>query len=84
MAAAGTSSRLFARIGTRPVIVAGALIAATGVWYLSRIPVHGTYPSNLLPGLVIMAIGIGAVLVSVTTAANAGVPRTRPGSPPAC
>jgi len=71
--AAGISARLFARIGTRPVIVAGALTAAAGVWYLSRIPVHSTYPQNLLPGLVIMAIGIGAVLVSVTTAANAGV-----------
>ena len=38
---AGISSQLFARIGTRPVIVAGALIAAAGVWYLSRIPVNG-------------------------------------------
>jgi MFS family permease len=79
VAAAAISSRLFARIGTRPVIVAGALIAAAGVWYLSRIPVHGTYPSNLLPGLMIMAIGIGAVLVSVTTAANAGVPADKAG-----
>jgi hypothetical protein len=61
------------------VIVAGALIAAAGVWYLSRLPVHGTYPRNLLPGLVIMAIGIGAVLVSVTTAANAGVPADKAG-----
>jgi EmrB/QacA subfamily drug resistance transporter len=79
MVAAGVSSRLFARIGTRPVIVAGALIAAAGVWYLSRIPVHGTYPASLLPGLVIMAVGIGAVLVSVTTAANAGVPADKAG-----
>jgi predicted MFS family arabinose efflux permease len=79
VAAAGISSRLFARIGTRPVIVAGALTAAAGVWYLSRIPVHGTYPEDLLPGLVIMAIGIGAVLVSVTTAANAGVPEDKAG-----
>ena len=77
--AAGISSRLFARIGTRPVIVAGALIAAAGVWYLSRIPVRGTYPASLLPGLVIMAIGIGAVLVSVTTAANAGVAEDKAG-----
>jgi MFS family permease len=61
------------------VIVAGALIAAAGVWYLSRIPVHATYPQNLLPGLVIMAIGIGALLVSVTTAANAGVPEDKAG-----
>ena len=77
--AAGISSRLFARIGTRPVIVAGALIAAAGVWYLSRIPVRGTYPASLLPGLVIMAIGIGAVLVAVTTAANAGVAEDKAG-----
>jgi EmrB/QacA subfamily drug resistance transporter len=79
VAAAGISSRLFARIGTRPVIVAGAMIAAAGIWYLSRIPVHGTYAQSLLPGLVIMAIGIGAVLVSVTTAANAGVPHDKAG-----
>jgi EmrB/QacA subfamily drug resistance transporter len=71
--AAGISARLFARTGTRPVIVAGSLIAAAGIWYLSRIPIHGSYPASLLPGLVIMAIGLGAVLVSVTTAANAGV-----------
>jgi EmrB/QacA subfamily drug resistance transporter len=77
--AAGISSQLFARIGTRPVIVAGALIAAAGVWYLSRIPVHGTYPRTLLPGLLIMAFGVGAVLVSVTTAANAGVPEDKAG-----
>jgi MFS family permease len=77
--AAGVSSRLFARTGTRPVIVAGALIAAAGVWYLSRIPVRGTYPASLLPGLVIMAIGIGAVLVSVTAAANAGVAQDKAG-----
>jgi MFS family permease len=79
VAAAAISSRLFARIGTRPVIVAGALIAAAGVWYLSRITIHATYPDNLLSGLVIMAIGIGAVLVSVTTAANAGVPADKAG-----
>jgi predicted MFS family arabinose efflux permease len=76
---AGISSKLFARIGTRPVIIVGALIAAAGVWYLSRIPVHGTYPRTLLPGLLIMAAGIGAVLVAVTTAANAGVAEDKAG-----
>jgi hypothetical protein len=42
-------------------------------------PAHGTYPASLLPGLVIMAVGIGAVLVPVTTAANAGVPADKAG-----
>jgi predicted MFS family arabinose efflux permease len=71
--AAGICSRLFARTGTRPVIVAGSLIAAAGVYYLSRIPVRGSYLTDLLPGLIIMSIGLGAVLVAVTTAATAGV-----------
>jgi MFS family permease len=71
--AAGISSRLFARIGTRPVTVAGALIAAGAMFDLSRVPVHGSYVADLLPGLLIMSVGLGAVFVSVTTAANAGV-----------
>jgi EmrB/QacA subfamily drug resistance transporter len=71
--AAGMSAQLIPRIGTRPVIVAGTLIAAAGVFYLARIPVHGRYSTDLLPGLVVMSIGLGAVFVAVTAAANAGV-----------
>jgi EmrB/QacA subfamily drug resistance transporter len=77
--AAGISSKLFARTGTRPVIVAGSLIAAAGIFYLSRIPVDGSYLTDLLPGLIIMSVGLGAVLVAVTTAANAGVPADQAG-----
>jgi EmrB/QacA subfamily drug resistance transporter len=75
----GISSQLFARIGTRPVVVAGALLSAGGIYYLSRIPLHGSYVSDLLPGLVMMSIGFGAVFVGVTTAANAGVPSDKAG-----
>jgi EmrB/QacA subfamily drug resistance transporter len=75
----GVSSQLLARLGTRPVIVAGALIASAGVYELSRIPVHGSYVSDLLPGLLIVAVGLGAVFVGVTTAANAGVPADKAG-----
>jgi len=77
--AAGISSQLFVRIGTRPVIVAGSLLAAGGIYYLSRVPVHGSYLADLLPGLVVMSLGLGAVLVAVQTAANAGVPPDKAG-----
>lgn len=77
--AAGVSSQLFARTGTRPVIVVGALLGASGIYYLSRIPVDGSYLSDLLPGLLIMAVGLGAVFVGVITAANAGVPPDKAG-----
>src|SRR6202022_795416 len=72
-------SRLFVRTGTRPIMAAGALLAAGGVYWLSRIPVHGSYASDLLPGLLIMSVGLGAVFVAVQTAANAGVPPDKAG-----
>jgi hypothetical protein len=77
--AAGISTALVARIGTRPIIVAGAVIGAGGVHWLSRIPVHGSYLTDLLPGLVVMALGLGAVMVGVQNAANAGVPADKAG-----
>jgi MFS family permease len=77
--AAGVTSQLLTRTGTRPVIVTGALVGAGGVYWLSKIPVGGSYVDDLLPGLVIMSLGLGAVFVAVTTAANAGVPADKAG-----
>jgi Major Facilitator Superfamily len=76
---AGISSQLIARVGTRPLIVAGALVAAGGLYWLSRIPVHGSYLSNLLPAMLVLSVGFGPVFVGVTTAANAGVPADKSG-----
>jgi EmrB/QacA subfamily drug resistance transporter len=78
-AAAGVASQLLSRVGTRAVIVAGSLIAAAGIYWLSRIPVGGSYVSDLLPGMVIMSLGFGPVFVGVTTAADAGVPADKAG-----
>jgi EmrB/QacA subfamily drug resistance transporter len=77
--AAGIATNLLPRVGTRPVLVAGALAEAVGIFWLSRIPVHGAYLSNLLPGLLIMSLGLGAVFVAATTAAQAGVPEDKAG-----
>ncbi len=76
---AGVTSQLIGRIGTRPLIVGGALITSAGVYELSRIPVHGSFASDLLPGLLIVAFGIGAVFVATVTAANDGVPADKAG-----
>jgi predicted MFS family arabinose efflux permease len=77
--AAGLSTQLLSRIGTRPIIVAGTLLGAGGVYWLSRISVHGSYLTDILPGLVTMALGLGGVIVGVQTAANAGVPSDKAG-----
>src|SRR5438477_1042748 len=78
-AAGGIASQLITRIGTRPVVVAGCLVAAAGLYYLSRVPVHGSYVSDLLPGFLVMSLGAGSVFVSIAAAANAGVPGDKAG-----
>jgi EmrB/QacA subfamily drug resistance transporter len=77
--AASISSQLFARIGTKPVVVLGTVIAAGGLYWLSRIPVDGSYVSDILPGLLTASIGMGGVFTGLTTAANAGVDEDKAG-----
>lgn len=77
--AAGISAQLMPRLGTRPILVGGTLLAAGGMYYLSLVPVHGSYLTDLLPGLLIMSLGLGAVFVTGASAANAGVPAEQAG-----
>jgi EmrB/QacA subfamily drug resistance transporter len=77
--AAGISSQLFTRIGTKPIVVLGALTAAGGLYWLSGIPVDGSYVSDILPGLLTVSIGMGGVFTGLTTAANAGVDQDKAG-----
>jgi EmrB/QacA subfamily drug resistance transporter len=77
--AGGLASQLVTRIGTRPVVVAGCLVAAAGIAWVSRVPLHGSYAGALLPGFLVMSLGAGSVFVSVTAAANAGVPADKAG-----
>lgn len=76
---AGASTKLIPVVGTRPLLVGGSVVAAIGVFLLSRLPVQGDYLTDLLPGMVVMSVGLGLVLVAVTNAANAGVPTEKLG-----
>jgi EmrB/QacA subfamily drug resistance transporter len=75
----GISTQMLPRIGSRPLIVTGTLIGAAGVFWLSRLTANGSYLTDVLPGLVVMALGLGAVFVGVQNAANAGVPPEQAG-----
>jgi EmrB/QacA subfamily drug resistance transporter len=77
--AGGIASQLITRLGSRPVVVTGCLVAAAGIYYLSRLPLHGSYLTDLLPGFLVMSLGAGSVFVSVAAAANAGVPGDKAG-----
>jgi EmrB/QacA subfamily drug resistance transporter len=77
--AGGIASQLITRVGTRPVVVAGCLIAGAGIYLVSGVPLHGSYVGDLLPGFLVMSLGAGPVFVSITAAANAGVSSDKAG-----
>ena len=79
MISAAIATPLMPRIGTKPVIVGGALVAAGGLYFLSHVPVDGAFVANLLPGIIVVALGAGAVFTGVTTAATEGVPQDHAG-----
>jgi MFS family permease len=77
--AAGVATNLMGKVGTRPVITVGALLGAGGIFWLSKIPVDGSYWSDILPALLLTAFGLGGVLVGTTTSAQDGVSADRAG-----
>jgi EmrB/QacA subfamily drug resistance transporter len=70
---AGISQTVLPRFGVRNVAVVGLAIAAAGLLYLTRLPVHGHYASDLLVGLLPLSIGLGLVFVPITLLATSGV-----------
>jgi hypothetical protein len=72
--AAGLSTVLTARVGSRPILVVGCGLAAAGMFDLAvQVGTHASYRADLLPGLLVMSLGLGAVFVTATAAANSGV-----------
>jgi Na+/melibiose symporter-like transporter len=66
--------RLVARFGPRVLLTAGLLIGSGGLLLLTRIGAEGSYVSDVLPGGVLAATGLGASLVPGTIVAVQGVP----------
>ena len=72
-AAAITTTLLLPRIGPRPLVAPGMLIAAAGMALLTQLGVHSTYVGGVLPGLVIAGFGLGTVLAPTLNIATAGI-----------
>jgi EmrB/QacA subfamily drug resistance transporter len=69
----GIASRLVARTGARPLMLAGAAITAGGMYWFSRIGVHTTYLGGLLGPMLVTAAGLGLLFVPLSLVALARV-----------
>ncbi|MBV9605678.1 MAG: MFS transporter [Solirubrobacterales bacterium] len=70
---AGLAQQLIRRAGVRNIALVGIALATAGMVILARVPVHGTYAGDLLPGLLPMSIGMGLTFVPITLLATGGV-----------
>jgi EmrB/QacA subfamily drug resistance transporter len=71
--------RLVARVGVRPVVTLGMVLAAGGLLLLTGVRPGGSYLTLVAPGGILSGLGMGLTLVSSTIAATQGVPRTQSG-----
>jgi predicted MFS family arabinose efflux permease len=66
----GLAQGFIRRTNPRTVTITGLIIAAAGMLMTTRITPGGSYATELLPGLVVMAIGMGLTFVPLTVIAT--------------
>ena len=80
LAVAGTAilwsavaAQLVTRVGVKPVLVVGMTTLTAGLVYFTQVSVGGSYLADLLPGFLLIGLGIGFSFVPISIAALAGV-----------
>ncbi len=70
---AGIASQLLPRTGPKILMVGGTVLSAVGLLYLTRIGLDTGYVSHVLPGELLISIGLGLVFVPMSSLALIGV-----------
>jgi EmrB/QacA subfamily drug resistance transporter len=80
LAVAGTAivwsavaAQLVTRVGIKPVLLTGMSALTAGLVYFTQVSVGGSYLGDLLPGFLLVGLGIGFSFVPISIAALAGV-----------
>lgn len=71
--ATGATARLMPRFGHKPLIVTGLAMATTGMVLLTQVGVDSSYATHVLPGLLVMGLGLGLVFAPGMSIATVGV-----------
>lgn len=76
---AGAAQALLECVGPRLTAVSGSAFAAGGMLLLIRMAAAGQYASTVLPGLLVLAVGLGLAMVPFTLLATGGVSEAESG-----
>jgi EmrB/QacA subfamily drug resistance transporter len=73
ISAVSGSTKLLPRVGPRPLIAGGMLLASVGLVTLTSIGPDTAYATHVLPGILIMGAGMGLVFSAAMATATFGV-----------
>jgi EmrB/QacA subfamily drug resistance transporter len=67
------AAQIVTRIGVKPALVIGMTSLTAGLVYFTQVSVEGSYLGDLLPGFLLVAVGLGFSFVPISIAALAGI-----------
>ncbi len=70
---AGVVAQLLPRVGPKPLMVTGLLMAVAGMLLLTQIDADTAYWSHVLPAMLLMSIGLAGVFIPASSTALFGV-----------
>jgi EmrB/QacA subfamily drug resistance transporter len=71
--ASGIAQALVTRVGVKPILAIGMGLLGGGLAYFTQVSPNGSYLGDLLPGFLLIGVGLGFAFVPVSIAALAGV-----------
>jgi EmrB/QacA subfamily drug resistance transporter len=66
-------TRLLPRFGPRPLVAVGMLLSATAMLMFTGVAVGSSYATDVLPGLLVMGLGLGLIFAPAMDTATRGV-----------
>jgi EmrB/QacA subfamily drug resistance transporter len=78
-AGAAAASHLLGKVTPKAMMVVGLAVVAAGALVLAGIDSHSGYAGDVLPGFVLIGLGVGPMFVAISVAAMAGVPAEHSG-----
>jgi len=76
---ANVAAAVVTRIGVKPALVFGMSLMTLGLLYFTQVSVEGSYWADLLPGFLMIGLGMPFAYVAITIAAVAGTKREESG-----
>jgi hypothetical protein len=66
LTATTTSAAVLPRVGPKPLVTSGMLVASVGLLLLTQVGVDSTYAAHVLPGLLVIGVGLGLAMATAT------------------